>query len=228
MSSKRRNCVLFVAPHPDDEAIGCGGTALRHLAHGDETHWLIVTSMDSSAEFSAERRAKRSDEIDAVATAFGFASVTRLPFAPAGLDTTPRAELVRAVSTVIQTVRPTTVYAPFAGDAHSDHEVTCAAISASTKWFRADFVEEILCYETLSETDAATNPTAPPFVPNRFVDVSPWLERKLEICRMYSSEFAEFPFPRSAVAIRALAAVRGAASGFAAAEAFMLLRSRVS
>ena len=34
--------VLVIAPHPDDETLGCGGTLFRHKANGDEIYWLIV------------------------------------------------------------------------------------------------------------------------------------------------------------------------------------------
>ena len=47
--------VLVVAPHPDDETLGCGGTLLKHKASGDKIHWLIVTGIDEEAGFSAER-----------------------------------------------------------------------------------------------------------------------------------------------------------------------------
>ncbi|MDF2684612.1 MAG: GlcNAc-PI de-N-acetylase, partial [Brevibacillus sp.] len=50
------------------------------------------------------------------------------------------------------------------------------------------------------------------------------LEQKLEIMRVFDSEMGEFPFPRSEEAIRALATLRGSASGSKAAEAFMLLK----
>lgn len=33
--------ILVVAPHPDDETLGCGGTMLRHIARGDDVHWCI-------------------------------------------------------------------------------------------------------------------------------------------------------------------------------------------
>jgi hypothetical protein len=58
------------------------------------------------------------------------------------------------------------------------------------------------------------------------VDISEFLERKIEIMAMYRSEMSEFPFPRSIEAIRALATLRGATAGFRAAEAFQLLRER--
>ena len=42
------NKVLIVAVHPDDETLGCGGTLLKHRANGDQTHWLICTSIDKN------------------------------------------------------------------------------------------------------------------------------------------------------------------------------------
>jgi N-acetylglucosamine malate deacetylase 1 len=59
------------------------------------------------------------------------------------------------------------------------------------------------------------------------VDVSKTLAAKLRILGLFKGELARFPFPRSRKAVSALAAARGAASGFRAAEAFMLLRELV-
>jgi hypothetical protein len=58
------------------------------------------------------------------------------------------------------------------------------------------------------------------------VNIEDFLESKLKAMSIYKSELGEFPFPRSQKAITALANVRGAASGFMAAEAFELLRER--
>ena len=59
-----------------------------------------------------------------------------------------------------------------------------------------------------------------------FVDVTEFLGKKIKALDVYASEVGDFPFPRSHEAIRALATLRGAASGFKAAEAFELLRER--
>ena len=37
--------VLVIAPHPDDETLGCGGTLFRHRHEGDELYWVIVTGI---------------------------------------------------------------------------------------------------------------------------------------------------------------------------------------
>lgn len=55
--------VLVIAPHPDDETLGCGGTLLKLAAQGAELHWMIVTAMTAETGFSAERMAQRQDEI---------------------------------------------------------------------------------------------------------------------------------------------------------------------
>ena len=44
--------VLVIAPHPDDETLGCGGTLLKHKSMGHKCHWLIVTSAYKSQGFS--------------------------------------------------------------------------------------------------------------------------------------------------------------------------------
>jgi len=59
------------------------------------------------------------------------------------------------------------------------------------------------------------------------VDISKFLDKKIEIASLYKSEFFEHPFPRSCMGIKSLSVVRGAASGFYAAEAFQLLFERV-
>ena len=215
--------ILAIAPHSDDETLGCGGTLLRHRAQGDAIHWVIATRMDP-ATFPAERIARREAEIAAVAKAYGFAGVHPLGFATATLDTVPRARLIEALAQVVRAVQPNLVLAPFPGDAHGDHRAVFEATVACAKTFRYPSVETVLAYETLSETDFALDPTAQAFRPNLFVEIGPFLERKIDIMRLFEGELGEHPFPRSAEAIRAAAGLRGAQANCRAAEAFMVLK----
>src|SRR5262245_53489895 len=109
--------VLVVAPHPDDETLGCGGTLLRHVAEGDEVHWLIVTEMRAELGFPRERIEARKREIETVGGAYGFRGIHRLAFPTTRLDTLPAAELVDRFREVFATVQPEIVYLPFRGDA---------------------------------------------------------------------------------------------------------------
>lgn len=225
MLESTKQTVLCVAPHPDDETLGCGGALLKHLSKGDLVHWLIVTQMTPDM-FSLERIRQRKEEIVNIAQSYGFSGVHELGFPSASLDGLPLSAIVGKIGRVLSDIQPTTVYVPYRGDIHSDHAVVFDAVAACSKWFRYPSVRKLLVYETPSETDFAINPDSGGFRPNVFVDIDQWLDRKLEIMTYYSGEQGAFPFPRSEESLRALARMRGSSSGFFAAEAFMLLRER--
>ncbi len=216
--------VLAIAPHPDDETLGCGGALLRHKAEGDIIHWLIVTDMTEAAGFSASAMKTREREIATVAKAYGFASVTRLGFPATRLDTLPTADIVAAIGKALNNIQPEVVYVPFSGDVHSDHRITFGAVAACGKWFRYPSIKRLIACEIPSETDFGLDPGRQPFRPNLFVDVAKWLDDKIRIMESFKGEMDAFPFPRSAEAIRALARHRGSQCGSDAAEAFMLLK----
>jgi len=218
------NRILVVAPHPDDETIGCGGTLLRHVAEGDDVQWLIITEMQEHLGFSQERIMLRKKEIQQVRNSYKFSKVYQLPLPSTQLDKIPIAELVQKISHVFQQAQPNVVYLPYQGDVHTDHQITFDATVSCTKWFRNPTVKRILAYETLSETEFCVNPDANSFRPNVFVDISPYFEKKLKIMQIYDSELNEFPFPRSLKTLSALANLRGSTSGHQVAEAFMLLK----
>lgn len=72
--------IIAVAPHPDDETLGCGGTLLRHGAEGDDIHWLIMTGITEEAGFGKEQVASRQNEVELVAKAYGFSCVHQAGF----------------------------------------------------------------------------------------------------------------------------------------------------
>ena len=76
--------------------------------------------------------------------------------------------------------------------------------------------------EILSETDFSKNGKA--FSPNYFVDITEYLDEKIEALKIYDTEFAEAPFPRNLEAVKALALLRGGASGCHYAEAFKVIK----
>lgn len=200
---------------------------LRARQAGAEVFWVIVTGISEAQGFNSERVASRAREIEAVAEAYGVTEFVQFGFPTSQLDTVPMSQIVGALSDVVQHCQPTDIFLPHRRDAHSDHAVVFDAGTAASKWFRYESVLRVLTYETPSETDFDLAPDSQGFRPNVFFDVTETLERKIQIARIYESEFAPHPFPRSFEGLRALATVRGAASGFGAAEAFMLLRARI-
>ena len=216
--------VLVVAPHPDDETLGCGGTLLRHIAEGDQVHWLIMTKITKKIGFTKKIIESRTKEIEQVASSYGFESVKQASFITTRLDTYPKSDLIKKVSKTVNIVNPDTVYLPYRRDVHSDHAEVFDAVAACTKSFRYPSIKKVRAYETISETEFSISPDDIGFKPNMWVDISGYLDRKIEIMKMYSSEVEQHPFPRSEQNIRALATYRGAVAGVIAAEAFISLK----
>ncbi|MEN2768688.1 PIG-L deacetylase family protein [Ornithinibacillus xuwenensis] len=218
------NKVLVIAPHPDDETLGCGGTVLRHKQEKDEIHWLIVTGISEEDGFTKERITTRDIEIDNVSNYYNFDSTTKLNFPTTRLDEIPMGKLVASIGEVVNQIKPTIIYLPYRGDIHTDHKYVFDAVISCTKWFRYESIKKILVYETLSETEFGINPDNNNFRPNVYVNIENYFNKKVEIMKTYKSELGEFPFPRSIDAMDALAKYRGVTAGVKYAEAFMLLK----
>ena len=215
-----KNKVLIVAVHPDDETLGCGGTLLKHKANGDEIHWLICTTIDKSHNYYETRE----KEIEEVGKLYNFDSVNNLRLKTMQVDEYSMSELVGKISKVINEVQPNIIYLPFKGDVHSDHRKIFEASYSCTKSFRYPFIKKIYMIETLSETEFAPSTKEDSFISNVFVDISEYFEKKIEIMKVFESEIAPHPFPRSERNLRAIATFRGATCGCEYAESFMLLK----
>lgn len=220
MSGKK---ILVVAPHPDDETLGAGGTLLKHQENGDSLFWLIMTTVSGHPSYSDHFKNLREQQINIISSLYKMQDTFQLPFHSAKLDRYSLCEIISAVNEIITKVQPNIIYQPFSYDAHSDHRITFETISACSKIFRFYSIEEVLLYETPSETDFAL-PTNPIFQPNVFVNISKTFNKKITILKQYNNELGEHPFPRSIEAIYALAKLRGVQSNSNFAEAFMLIK----
>jgi len=222
-----KNNVLVIASHPDDETLGCGGAILKHKAEGDAVHWLIVTSIKEENDFAAGAVEVRREEINSVSSMYGFDGVHDLDFPTTQLDAIPFSRLIGSISDVFKQVEPNIVYLPFKSDVHTDHQIAFKAAYSCTKAFRCSSIKKIIMMETLSETEFAPGTKEDSFIPNMFVDITDFIERKIEIMRTYKNEMETHPFPRSERNIRALATLRGATAGCEYAESFMILKEIV-
>lgn len=211
--------VLVVAVHPDDETLGCGGTLLKHKENKNEIHWLICSSIDKTNPYYEQRE----KEIKDVQKSYNFNSTHKLDLKTMQIDEYSMSELIQKISNIINTIKPTIIYLPFKGDVHSDHRIIFEATYSCTKSFRYPFIKKIYMMETLSETEFAPS-CDDAFMPNVFVNISEFLDKKIEIMKNFQSEIDEHPFPRSEKNIKALATLRGATCGHDYAESFMLLK----
>jgi N-acetylglucosamine malate deacetylase 1 len=216
--------ILIVSAHPDDEAIGAGGTLLKHKAFGDDIYWVIITHVFKNQGYSANRIKDRESEINKVSKLLGVKKTFNLGFPTTSLSYSVVPKLITQVTEIIKKTEPEVIYLPNRSDAHSDHRITFDAIMACTKSFRHDYIKRILMYECLSETEFAPALAENAFIPNWFVDISGFFKQKINLAKVYSSELGAHPFPRSLKNLEALAIHRGATAGTEYAEAFQLLK----
>jgi LmbE family N-acetylglucosaminyl deacetylase len=216
---------LVIAPHPDDELLGCAGILLRRKRENAEIGWMIVTDMSSDHGWPDERIRERRAEIATITTEVGFGAVFNLGIPTTKVCGVPQSELIERIGAVFRAFLPTEVLVPHRADVHGDHRCVFDAVIACTKWFRFPSICRVLAYETISETEFGLGGFGV-FQPNYFVDITEFIEKKVKLISTYRSEIGTPPFPRSVENIRALATFRGATSGFMAAEAFQLLLER--
>jgi N-acetylglucosamine malate deacetylase 1 len=216
--------VIIISAHPDDETLGAGGTLLKHKQQGDEINWLIVTDVFENEGFSVERVLSRKLEIDIVSKLYSFENVYKLGYPTMKLNDTLLVDLVNKISNIFQELKPEIIYVMNRSDAHSDHRIVFDAVMSCTKSFRYPSVKKVLMYECLSETELAPILPERVFQPNYFVDISDFIDKKIEIMKTFDSELGEHPFPRSIKNIEALATFRGATVGVFYAEAFQLIK----
>jgi len=217
--------ILVIAPHPDDETLGCGGILFKHKAEGDKIYWLIVTGISKDTGWANDAVIKRDNEMNSVSKKYGFSDVFNLRLPTTKIDTLPLSDLIGKITDVYKNIKPDVIYMPFAYDVHTDHQIIAKALQSTFKWFRYPHIKKVYMYETPSETEFNFVENRV-FRPNVFINISQYLGNKIETMKIYDGEMGDFPFPRSEKAIRSLAALRGSQSGFESAEALELVYER--
>lgn len=221
--------VLVVAAHPDDEALGCGGTIARHVAEGDIVSVLFLADGVTS-RLGADEVAEcaiREDSARKSCQVLGAQAPEFLRLPDNRLDSLPLLGIVHAVEQVIARVAPSVIYTHHGGDLNVDHRIAHQAVITACRPVPGNLVRAIYGFETPSSTEWASSASGPVFRPIRFVDITASVERKMQAVSAYEQEIRAFPHIRSHEAIAALVRLRGATVGVPAAEAFVVEREIV-
>ena len=206
LETLRRQRVMVVAPHMDDEVIGCGGTLLLHRALQSEVRVVFVS--DSSGAVGDPGLAKklrgiRHAEMTKVSSALALSSVVELDFADGSLMSHEEA-IASRLAEELRSFRPAQVLCPFPADGHADHQATAVALALATRL--AGWQGEVLAYEVWST-----------LWPNMAVDIGTVADEKARLIRMYASEMGDRDY---AAAVLGLNRYRGMQHRVELAEAF--------
>ncbi len=217
--------ILVVSPHPDDETLGAGGTLLKCKEEGHRIYWLNVTNMATEYGYKRQNVENRLKQIQMVNCKYNFDDYIDMKLEPANLEQYNQSELIERFKEIINKIKPEIVILPYYHDVHSDHKIVFESVYACLKPFRTTYIKKILCMEIISETDQGLSEYR--FTPNIFVNISRYIDKKIEIADIYESEIMAPPFPRNNDAIKGLAAYRGATAHCLYAEAFYLVRELI-
>jgi LmbE family N-acetylglucosaminyl deacetylase len=220
--------VLVLAPHADDETLGCGGTIARLAGEGHEVVVGLITGQGQAPHplFSKDVFDTIQSELRDACDVLGVARIEMLDLPTVLLPDLPRHVLNHAITELIRREEPSMLFVPFPLDLHGDHrEVFHAASIAWRPYLPSGHrIREVYCYEVPSETHLNIPYVEQAFVPNVYFDISEWLEVKLSALERFESQSQLPPLPRSSHAIRTLAHFRGSQIGVVAAEAFVSVR----
>jgi N-acetylglucosamine malate deacetylase 1 len=201
---------LVVAPHPDDESIGCGGTIARLTRAGTRVDVLLVTDGEAtigSAAGPAETARRRRGEAIEAAQRLGARAPIALAL-PDGAVAGALGCLVAALETLVVDLDPDVLLVPWPLEAHRDHRaITAALVQLPHEARRA----EVWGYEAHT----------PIPLPDRVVDITDVVETKRVALRCHATAAGAFDLE----ACLGLARWRSLATraGAGAAEAFLTL-----
>jgi LmbE family N-acetylglucosaminyl deacetylase len=215
---------LVVVSHPDDEILGFGGTGAGLTAAGEVVQPVILCG-----GVDARTRRPTNEELFADMSEanrrLGFHQPILGEFPNIRMNTVDHLDLVQFIEKQVLEFQPHRIFTHHPSDLNDDHKQVCRAALAAARLFQRRTDLRPLEQLTLMEIPSATDWSFPaggeaPFSPNLFVGIADTLDLKIEALGCYRNVMRDFPHPRSAEALRARAAARGAEAGLGYAEAF--------
>ncbi len=212
--------VLVVAAHPDDEVLGCGGTIAKHVHHGDKVQVMFMADGFRS-RVSGRKRDNLAEEASRI---LGCEKPILLNLPDNQMDVLPMLDIVQKIERVVNDFQPEIVYTHHCGDLNIDHQLTHKAVMTACRPLPGCCVTEIYSFEVLSATHWQSFSMGSVFSPNYFIDVSNFINQKIEALHCYDNEMKELPHARSYESVENLAKFRGNTIGVKNAEAFCVER----
>ena len=217
--------ILVIAPHADDEILGCGGAIAKFSNQGDRVFVLILTNASLGApelftnnEINKIRReAYEANKIMGTKKLF-FENLPAL-----NLNNYPLYKISNLIEKYIFKINPNIVFIPSNLDIHSDHKIISNASKIALRPNKKSNIKKVLSYEVLSETEWNENNIS--FNPDYFIKLKKNLiNTKIKSFLKYKSQVKKSPHPRSKQGILNLSKFRGSQINEEFSEAYKVER----
>ena len=219
----KKNKILIVAAHPDEEILGCGGT-ISKLKNDNDIQVIFMTNGVSARGINnlIEIKKRRKSCLNL----FKYLNINKpifFNFPDNRMDSVPLLKIIKKIEAIIKKYEPETIFTHFANCLNIDHRITFEAVVTACRPINKLSVKKILSFEVLSSTDWALFKDKN-FHPNYYIDITDHLKQKIKFMNFYSQELKAYPHSRSLKSIKSLSQVRGASCGVKHAEGFYLHR----
>ena len=197
--------VVVIAPHPDDESIGCGGALCRHADAGDRVTVVFLTSGELGLKHLPREAAWQTREAEAKAAGkiLGIAEM-RFLRQPDWMLGEVVGSTATALAEVLTGERPQLIYVPHPREWHPDHKAAGEILKQSLGMCALP-VTEIRGYEVWTPLSEYTV----------VVDISAVMPRKLQAIRCHVSQLADLDYAHAAQSLNAYRGVLAARAPFA-------------
>lgn len=215
MDIRRANRIVVLAPHPDDEILGCGGSLAWHTRQGAEVSVIYMTSGEACVSNLSDHalvRQIREQEASDGASVLGIDDLHYLRFKDGSLEY--NSSTIKQLTTLIRQLRPDLIYAPHAADKHPDHQcchaLAMSAIARATVRGRQSYggrpweAKLMLGYEVL-------NPLA---VYDHVQDVTQFMDIKIKALQCHQSQLQIIPYDEAIVGLNRYRGIATAAGSF--------------
>ncbi len=215
--------ILVIAPHADDEILGVGGTISKYIENSYKVIVLVMTNANKGnpKDYSEtlinniRKESKRANKL------IGVNELIFYDYPALSLDYLQISEMAKTIKKNILKFKPQKVFIPNSEDIHLDHQYVHAACLVACRPIGSFKIQELLSYETLSETEWGKNQ----FSPDKYEILSKKnLQNKINAFKKYKSQIGKKFHPRSIKGIENLSKFRGSNISVQYAEAFKVIR----
>lgn len=217
------NSVIVLAPHPDDESIGCGGTICKYIESGASVRVVIMTDgcqgdrelrkikvgSKQRVQLESDLAEVRKQESRSALDVLGVSDIHYLD-APDGKLLGNTNETATTLAKLLEEQRPDAVLLPFLTDRHLDHFATNSCLVKACEKLDAGWTRNLQCigYEIWS-----------PIYANTIVDISDLMPRKHAAIECYKSQLKDNDYIAGVSGLNKFRAISGLTGGHYA-EAF--------
>ena len=225
MNNFSNETLLVIAPHSDDEVLGCGGLISKIKNAGGKVYVLIF-NLGFDKNDTVESQEKRKNEVKAAMSILNvddYHLVHDRPDNNRDLDTKPLHSLIEVIESTshisLEKIAPTMVAIPTIFSHHQDHVHVHHACIAALRPISTPVANIVLSYEAPEHSRWSASGI---FEPNLFVEIDDVIEKKIDAFMKYESQVR--PGGRDADSIKNQAKYRGQEVGKKLCEAFYVHR----